>query len=139
MRDRSRRPVWKRLGWRTRRTPLVALLLAILRALSGQAAFAAQPSASQVEPKAGTWRTYLLSSGSQLRRAPPPGAAATRAEIRALKELIAKRDAAALDQIAFWNTGGPIYRWNEIAVNLALKYNTNTLLAARALALMHVA
>lgn len=115
------------------------LLVALLLALSGSNAFAAAVRTSQIEPGAGSWRTWLLSSGSQLRRAPPPNQQATAAEIRQLKELIAGRDAAALDQIAYWNTGGPIYRWNEIAVNMALKNNTNTPLAARALALLHTA
>jgi hypothetical protein len=47
-----------------------------------------------------------------------PSRARGAAEIRRLKELAAQRDAAALDQIAFWNSGGPIYRENEIAINM---------------------
>lgn len=141
MRNRSGRLVWKRRSWRVypRSATLAALLLAMILALSSQGALAAPPSANQVEPKAGTWRTYLLSSGSQLRRAPPPNARETAAELRQLHQLAAKRDAAALDQIAFWNTGGPIYRWNQIALNMALKYNTNTPFGARAMSLLNVA
>jgi membrane-associated phospholipid phosphatase len=118
---------------------LAALLVALLLTLSTSSILAAPAQAGQIEPQAGTWRTWLLSSGSQLRRAPPPNQQATAAEIRQLKNLAARRDAAALGQIAYWNTGGPIYRWNEIAVNVALKNNTNTPLAARALALLHTA
>jgi hypothetical protein len=127
------RPATKRLY------RLALLLVALLLALPGTNALAAQANAGQIEPQAGSWRTWLLSSGSQLRRAPPPNRTATAAEIRQLKDLAAQRDAAALDQIVFWNTGGPIYRWNEIAINQALKATTNTPMGARALALLHVA
>ena len=44
-----------------------------------------------------------------------------------------------LDQIAFWDTGAPSYRWNELAVNEALKHNLGANYATRALALLHVA
>jgi membrane-associated phospholipid phosphatase len=92
-----------------------------------------------IEPQAGTWRTWLLTSGSQFRAPPPPDAATTAAEIRQLKDLAAKRDQAAYDSIAFWNTGGPVYRWNEIAINSILKNNLAAVAAARAQALVHVA
>jgi len=124
---------------RTRLRRLTVLLVALLLALSGSNALAAPAPADQIEPGAGSWRTWLLASGNQLRRAAPPDRSATAAEIRQLKELATQRDAAALEQIAYWDTGGPIYRWNEIAVNVALKNNNNTLLAARALALLHAA
>jgi hypothetical protein len=92
----------------TRHYRLTVLLLALLLALPGANALAAPANSGQIEPQAGTWHTWLLTSGSQLRRAPPPNASATAAEIRQLKELAAQRDAAALDQIAYWSTGGPI-------------------------------
>jgi membrane-associated phospholipid phosphatase len=93
----------------------------------------------QIEPKAGTWQTWVLTSGSQLRLSAPPDKAATDGEIKQLKEMVAKRDAAALDQIAYWDTGSPSYRWNDIAVNEALKNNWSGPSAIRILALMHVA
>jgi membrane-associated phospholipid phosphatase len=56
-----------------------------------------------------------------------------------LRALAAERDAVSLDQIAFWDTGAPSYRWNELAVTESLKHNLNANFATRALALMHVA
>ncbi len=58
-------------------------------------------SASPIEPKAGTWKTWVLTSGSQFRLPAPGDQAATEAEIKQLKDMVPKRDAAALDQIAF--------------------------------------
>ena len=92
-----------------------------------------------IEPQAGTWKTWVLASGSQFRLPPPPDKAATAAEIKQLQDMAAKRDAAALDQIAYWDTGAPSYRWNEIAINECLKHNLGHNMAARHLALVHVA
>lgn len=84
---------------------------------------ASAPVAGMIEPKAGTWKTWVLTSGSQLRRPAPPDAAATDQELQQLRALVAKRDATALDQIAFWDTGAPTYRWNALTMNEALKAN----------------
>jgi hypothetical protein len=102
-------------------------------------AAASSGSGPQVEPGAGTWRTWLLASGSQIRPPAPPARAETKAEIRELKELIKLRDQAALDRIAYWNTAAPVYRWNELAVYEAVQHNMNVFTAGRGLALLHAA
>ncbi|MGH9175812.1 MAG: vanadium-dependent haloperoxidase, partial [Vicinamibacterales bacterium] len=92
----------------------------------------------RVEPDAGSWRTWLLTSGQQLRLAEPPGRFATRDELEVLQGLAAQRDAAALAKIHYWNAGAPGYRWNQIAT--AHGIDKGILLAAyRMLALMNVA
>jgi len=119
---------------------LVAVGLLLASALNaGGVSLAANESANQVEPGAGQWKTWLLTSGSQLRSPAPPDRAATKAELKQLKALVAQRDSAALDQIAFWDTGAPAYRWNEIAVTELLKNNMNGIIASRALALLNAA
>src|ERR1700704_2090386 len=62
-------------------------------------------AAEQVEPLAGRWKTWVLTSGSQLRVSPPPDQAATTAELQELRLLATRRDAAARDRIGFWDTG----------------------------------
>src|SRR4051812_8777080 len=76
---------------------------------------------NQIEPKAGSWKTWVLTSGSQFRLATPPDKTATAGEITQLKALVGKRDAAALDMITYWDAGGPSYRWNAIASAEVLK------------------
>jgi hypothetical protein len=49
------------------------------------------------------------------------------------------RDEAALAQITFWNTGAPIYRWNEMVVDEGLKRNMGSGGASRHLALLNAA
>src|SRR5204863_2843104 len=92
----------------------------------------------QVEPNAGTWKTWTLTSGGQLRPAAPPGESATRAELDAVRALASQRDAAALDQVSYWDTGSPGYRWNEIALAQGLKDGI-AIYAYRMLALLNVA
>src|SRR4051812_31324339 len=75
----------------------------------------AQPkSGGQIEPNAGSWRTWAIASGAELRVPPPPGAAETRAELRAMADLIAQSDAQAKAQIEFWDAGPPSYRWIDL-------------------------
>src|SRR5947209_6676394 len=70
-------------------------------ALPGATALAQKAQATraselgQIEPGAGTWKTWVLNSGSQLRPTPPPDEAASRAELQQLRALADRRDAAA--------------------------------------------
>ena len=94
----------------------VSLLLTTL--FLNQAALAAtaapkSPSAGRVEPGAGSWRTWVISSGRDFRVAPPPGPDETRAELRELAELIARNGEQERRQIAHWDAGAPAYRWME--------------------------
>jgi hypothetical protein len=122
----------------------LSLILVLLAGIAGAIetpgrVSAAPPQADQIEPEAGTWQTWVLESGSQLRLAAPPDEKETEAEIEILKALMTNGDQAALDQIAFWNTGPAVYRWNEMAVDEALKINMGTPVAARLMALLNVA
>jgi hypothetical protein len=74
-----------------------------------------------LEPRAGTWKTHILASGSELRLPPPPDAAATRAELAELRALAGQRTATALGEISYWDAGSPGYRWNELAMSQGLR------------------
>jgi membrane-associated phospholipid phosphatase len=113
------------------------LLLALVAV--GVPTSAAQTDRSSIEPRAGSWHTWVLASASEVAPGAAPDAADTASELDELRALAAQRDAAALDQIAFWDAGPPSYRWNELAVNAALKRNFNANFGTRALALLHVA
>ena len=92
-----------------------------------------------IEPQAGTWKTWVIASGAALRVAPPPDQAATEKELDELAKLAAARDRAALDRVAYWDTGSPSYRWSEISVAEHLKAGAPWQIASRDLALMHIA
>jgi membrane-associated phospholipid phosphatase len=81
-----------------------------------QAAELKDKSCAQIEPGAGAWRTWVISSGSSINVPPPPGAHASRAELKQLHTLASARSSAVLDKIDFWNAGSPVYRWVDYAV-----------------------
>src|SRR5215471_4679606 len=93
-------------------------------------------SSAQIEPNAGNWRTWVLTSSDQLRLPPPPDEAATRAEIAQLKTIAKQRDAAVLERIKWWNAGPPGYRWTSIAIPPG---PANASLHSRIMALLSVA
>ena len=70
---------------------------------------------AQIEPNAGTWKTWVIPSGRALRLPPPPDARATQAEIKTMLAKQARREAKTLSQITYWNAGAPEYRWRQIS------------------------
>jgi membrane-associated phospholipid phosphatase len=105
-----------------------------LPGLGAPRAFAAA-AGGQIEPSAGSWKTWVLTSGSQLRLPLPPDGASELAEVRALA---AQRDAQTMDRIDYWDMGAPVMRWNEIAITQGLKTRM-TLRAYRVMSLVNVA
>jgi membrane-associated phospholipid phosphatase len=67
-----------------------------------------------IEPQAGRWRTWVISSGKDYRVAAPPGRKETKAELTALAELINDNDAEVQRQITYWDAGAPSYRWMDL-------------------------
>ncbi len=104
----------------------------------GLTMFALSASA-QIEPNAGQWKTWVLTSGDQLRLPPPPKREDSKEEIETLEQLAVQRDAAALDLIKFWDAGAPSYQWNQMTINEIKKFSVGTVRGERALALVHVA
>src|SRR5262245_18993849 len=72
----------------------------------------------QIEPLAGTWKTWVLTSGSQLRLPLPPNDVS--AELGELRSLESQRTAAVMDQVSFWDAGSPGFRWMEMTYPLGL-------------------
>src|SRR5262245_11650382 len=97
------------------------------------------PEQPQVEPNAGKWKTWLLPDISQVRPPGPPARSISEQEIGVLKQLSLKRDAAALDLIKYWDAGSPSFRWNEFAVDQAIKNSLAGPPAARVMSSLNVA
>ena len=89
--------------------------------------FPRRPSSSgPVEPDAGNWRTWVISSGEDFRVQPPPSPSETQAELRSLAELVGRNDEQARQQIAYWDAGAPAYRWMELVNNRLLSGTPTT-------------
>ena len=81
--------------------------LSILMIIS---AFAVQLQA-QVEPNAGSWKTWFISSGKEYRL---PAPSSYKSEIATVIEKQKNIDAATMQQITYWNAGAPGYHWQEM-------------------------
>jgi membrane-associated phospholipid phosphatase len=97
------------------------------------------------DPLAGSWRTWVLRSGSELRPPPPPAYDSPRFRRDAL-ELVHPSAPMTLERqrIAWFWAGGvgsplPPGVWNEVALAYMRRDRLNTAQAARALALLNVA
>lgn len=66
---------------------------------------------AQVEPNAGTWKTWFISSGKDYRL---PAPSSSKEEINQVIAAQRSLDSAGLQQIFFWNAGAPNYRWQEM-------------------------
>jgi len=82
----------------------------ILTILIATLAFAMQLQA-QLEPAAGNWKTWFISSGKDYRLAAPSSYKTEIAEVLSIQKNL---DAATMQQISFWNAGSPGYRWHEV-------------------------
>lgn len=105
------------------------ILVFILSAVSCQkdleryATFASYDYAS-LDDKGGTWKPVLLSGPDQIAIAAPAALHSDeyKAEIEEVRLLTASLDSRQNDIVQYW-TNNPTLRWNEIALELAAKYN----------------
>ena len=79
---------------------------------------------TNVDATAGTWKTYTLTSPSEINIATPTATSSPEytAELATLKQASAALTTSQQEAVAYWGTGA-VYRWNEIARELAARYN----------------
>src|SRR6266568_6071375 len=94
---------------------------------------------AQVEPSAGTWKTWVVPAVSQIRLPAPPNAASSAAEVQTIKTLVAESNADTKAQVAYWDAGSPGYRWMQLASQQMLAQNVAAPLFTRGMALVGVA
>jgi membrane-associated phospholipid phosphatase len=94
---------------------------------------------AQIEPTAGTWKTWVVPAVNQVRLPAPPSAAATASEIQTIKSLMAESNADTKAQVAYWDAGPPGYRWMQLASQQMLSQNVAAPLFTRGMALVSVA
>jgi hypothetical protein len=126
---------------------LSPLALGLSRAASGQvlpapaAALAKKKRNPDLEPTAGQWATWLATSPAKLLPPAPPRAnsAVTRAELKELLTLQNQRTDAVRAVVNYWDDLGGIPAWTHLYLETVKATNTNPVLAARGLALLHTA
>ena len=77
-----------------------------------------------LDDKAGTWKTYILTSPTSVTLAAPTLTTSTdyQTELTDLKAKSASLTPEQQEAVAYWGSGA-VYRWNEIARELAARYN----------------
>jgi len=70
---------------------------------------------AQLEPTAGNWKTWLISSGKDYRLPAPSSYKEEIAQVLSRQQAL---DSAGWQQIIFWNAGAPGYRWHEMIAKL---------------------
>lgn len=108
--------------------PIVAILLALILFSScekniNEPVVTAYTAANQ-DLNAGSWKTYILKTADEVVVAEPKATNSPEyaAEIVKLKGLIAAITPEQKKTVAYWGAGA-VYRWNEIARELAARYN----------------
>lgn len=110
-----------------------------LRKISIVAALSAHWLSAQIEPAAGTWRTWVVPAVAQIRLTAPPDAAASAAEVQTIKTLMSESNNDIKAQVAYWDAGPPGYRWMQLASQQMLAQNVAAPLFTRGMALVSVA
>jgi membrane-associated phospholipid phosphatase len=79
---------------------------------------------TKLDEKAGTWKPYILTPANQVVVAEPKaaGSAEYAAEVATLKTAVSVITPENKTAVAYWGAGAS-YRWNEIARELAARYN----------------
>jgi len=93
------------------------------------------------DPMAGTWKTWVIPSGSAFRPPPPPlpGSARFTTDLNELLEIGRTRTTAQADTARFWATDAPSSRWEVFMDDEITAHALGPMHAARALALASVA
>ncbi|TVP53085.1 MAG: phosphatase PAP2 family protein [Mongoliibacter sp.] len=77
-----------------------------------------------MDENGGTWKTILVSNPTQINISEPESisSAAYQEELNLLKQRMSGLSTSQKEAVEYW-TNNPILRWNEIALELAAKYN----------------
>ena len=70
---------------------------------------------AQLEPDAGAWKTWFITSGKAWRLPPPAAYKKEIAEVLSRQQAL---DSAGRQQILYWNAGAPGYRWQSMVFKL---------------------
>ncbi len=73
------------------------------------------PATAQVEPDAGQWKTWFITSTKTYRLPPPPAHKDEMTQVLSAQRAL---DAAGIQKINYWNAGAPGYRWYNMVFKL---------------------
>jgi hypothetical protein len=112
-------------------------LTALFGSLTLPAAGAAPPDGAQV----GSWKTWVLASGSEIPVPAPPAENSdqTKAELAELRQLQTERSSITNTAIQYYNAVPATQRWHDLVLTLGPQEKVNGNRQARLLAILHTA
>ena len=124
---------------KTRRAMFLVVVTALTQACSNSVNDSAQRVAA--EPRAGTWRTWVLSSPAQVKVPAPPkrGSPVARDEITELRDLADNRTPRMEERIHHWGDYPSTEPWTRLNMELVSEHRRNPPRAARTYALVSAA
>jgi hypothetical protein len=118
---------------------LISVMIPLLAGSLAMAQQTVNPRTRQVEPTAGSWRTWVLRSGQQVNVPPPPGPEVTARELHDLQVYAAARTPEIVRSIEYWSAGSPSYRWVQTATTYVERRPQSNPRNTRLLAMLNVA
>jgi membrane-associated phospholipid phosphatase len=70
---------------------------------------------AQVEPNAGRWKTWFITSGNAFRLPPVPSSKMELSDVLSAQRTL---DSVRMQEIVYWNAGAPGYRWYNMVSRL---------------------
>ena len=126
------------MSWRRVAAACLAAGLALSGCAGDDDGGATGRSGREARP-AGAWRTWVLSSPSQVKVAPPPDGRATDEERRELERLAAGRTPEVVEKVRHWNQDPANKPWVDLNLELVAAGVKDPPLASRGYALTNVA
>jgi membrane-associated phospholipid phosphatase len=127
--------------WRVTAVGTACLALSSMMAACGDDGDDAMDAVVRAERTAGTWKTWVLSSGSEIQVPAPPAKDSDRAkaDLDAVKDRADQRSGASQALVDKWSQPLATKPWTETAFEFVSKNAKNPPLSSRNYALVHVA
>ncbi len=94
------------------KSPFLSIVITLVSMIATGQTSSPRPSSTY---EAANWSMWLLDNPQLVIIEAPPSAAKTKLEIQLVKDRMSKLDTKKMEQIRYWNSGAPTYRWNQIA------------------------
>ena len=127
--------------WRVTAVGVACLAMTSVLAACGDDSDEAMASVLRAEPTAGTWKTWVLASGSEIEVPAPPAKDSARAksDLEAVKDAADRRGSGTQAIVDKWSTGLVTKPWTEVMFRAIERSDKNPPLSTRNQALIHVA
>jgi hypothetical protein len=120
---------------------LACLALSSVMVACGDDGDSAMEAVVRAEPSAGTWHTWVLSSGAEIAVPAPPAKDSdqAKADLKAVKDAAEARTAATKAMVDKWSGPLPTKPWTQLAFDYVASGPKNPPLSSRNYALLHAA